>query len=125
MFPTGHRLDFELRINTADRRTAAPVSVRVNLPPCFVQSLSAPLDVRLFAQVFQEEGMGVLDTFEPFDAQLDGAILTATLPPQVFSDRRRADATFEAVIVVASTPGPAGARARSSGPRTSHAVSDR
>ncbi|MGH2611095.1 MAG: hypothetical protein ACRDHF_18590, partial [Tepidiformaceae bacterium] len=62
--------------------------------------------VRVFAQILEVTEMHAHDDFMLFDSQFEPNTHTvrAQLPKQAFTDVRRDDEAFEAIVIVGSTP---------------------
>ena len=116
MFAAPVRAVRELRINTRQVSPLNTLSVIANIPAELEARLQENDEPRVFVQVFQDGGDEVLDNFELIDASYDAASKTLRfgLEPGMFTNRRSADETWEAVIVIGSTrtkPTPSTARA--------------
>ena len=106
----GTRAAQELRINTG---SSAPKSETV------VVRLSVPADLAVpsgnavsgFVEVFEGNDEDVHDVFVAAPSVFDGSSHTVvvSVPSFAFASSRTVDKTFEAVVVVASAPSPAGA----------------
>jgi hypothetical protein len=95
-----HRSSYEIRTNTGAQQPTQPVVFRITVPANLMAKRPGMGQAKLFAQIFQDGGQEILDNFESFDATLSGGTLTGALPPEAFTNRRRADATYEAVLIV-------------------------
>lgn len=100
IFGQAFRTSYEIRVNTGAQAPAQPTIFRMVVPPDFVAADPLDGEVKLFAQVLEDGGQGILDSFEIFDSTLIDGVLIGSLPPQVFTNRRRTDATYEAVVIV-------------------------
>lgn len=98
------RAPFEVRIlSEVLPRHTSRVCVRATK-----EILSGPPDstIEVFAQVYQENDLELLDVFELFSSNREGDdIFCADLPDSVFTEQRRADGMAEAIIVLARTSG--------------------
>jgi hypothetical protein len=100
IFGSVYRAPYEIRINTGAQRPLQPVVLHITVPANLMVKRPAVGQVKLFSQMFQDGDQEVLDNFEIFDTKRSGNVLTGTLPPEAFTNRRRADATYEAVLIV-------------------------
>ena len=109
IFRPAGRLAYEVRVNTGATPPAGDtVAVGLSVPAALLAAMPANYQFDVFAQVYQDGGMDVHDTFELFAGVYDAATLTlnAVLPMQVFTNQRTADQTWEAILTIAATPGP-------------------
>jgi murein DD-endopeptidase MepM/ murein hydrolase activator NlpD len=108
IYDPGQRMAYEVRINTGTVGPALPVQAAIIVPG----SLSVPAGQNLeaFAQIWEKGDLDALDQFELLPSTFGGTIATVTvsLPPAAFTDQRRADHTFEAIVTLAPTPGSPG-----------------
>lgn len=106
IFSPGPRLPFEVRINSGLTPPATPINVVANLPDSFLSSLPPDGEVQAFAQVFENGGQETLDSFELFPSSFDPTtkILGVDIPPEVFTAERKVDPSFEAIMIIGSTP---------------------
>src|SRR2546423_7292575 len=95
-----------MRINAGAVAPVEPFNVLLHVSDNFIQSMPGDAEIKVFAQIFQDGGMEVLDSFEIFESTFDPIQKTirVTLPPESFSKRRHADGNFEAIIVIGTTP---------------------
>lgn len=100
IFAAQMRAAYEIKLNSGATRTAQPFTATLRVPADLIAALPADGELKLFAQFFEDGGQEVLDSFEYVDSTFDGTNLTATLPPEVFTNRRRADGSYEAVLVI-------------------------
>lgn len=100
IFGQAFRTAYEVRVNSGAQAPTLPTVFRMVVPADFVTAGPADGEVKLFAQVLESGGEETLDSFEIFEATLTNGVLTGSLPPQIFTNRRRTDATFEAVVIV-------------------------
>ena len=100
------RRPFEIRINTGAVGPRTEVEVVLPVTDAFLSSLPADHQVELWVQLFETGGQEVLDQFRMFSSDFDAQSksVRAQLPTEVFTDRRRADESFEAILLVGSTP---------------------
>lgn len=97
----GPMAEGEVRIRVGTTAPVAPLRITLPVPDGFPDSTG--LEAVPLALVWQDGGQEILDTFEPLSASVDeDGALVAELPPYAFTDRRRPDAGFEAVIVLGS-----------------------
>lgn len=128
LFSGALRAKQELRVNTGKQKPAAPLTVSAVLPADLLARMGERDEPQIFVQVFQDGGDEVLDSFELVPAVYDAAAKTLRfdLAPDMFTDRRSADESWEAVFVVGSTrsrPAPAAAPALgASGPAGTEAL---
>jgi len=103
MFSAGHRLPYEIRINTGRVEPLTDFKVRLAVPGNAVPTGSG---IHVFAQIFYDGEHETLDYFEVFSStyNVEAKTVQVTLPKEAFTNQRRADDTFEAVIILASVP---------------------
>jgi murein DD-endopeptidase MepM/ murein hydrolase activator NlpD len=104
-FQPGTVLGHQIRVNTGSSQPAAPVELSVQVPAGF--SAPAGSQIEVFAQIAEYGELDSFDHFELIDAQVNpaGNVLTVALPRWAFSSSRRSDATFEAIVTLAPSPG--------------------
>lgn len=97
----------EIRINTGEIPPSDAV-ITMTVPPASVQALPPGHRVRAFVQFWQAGGEETLDGFEAVPSLYDatGGTLSLSLPEGSFTDQRRADRMYEAVVVIGSLPAP-------------------
>lgn len=100
IFGAATRAVYEVRIHTGMQAPSMPTSVRLNLPADYVATFPDDGEAKVFVQIFEDGGEETLDSFEIVDAVLSEGVLTATLPNTAFTNRRRIDANYEAVILI-------------------------
>jgi murein DD-endopeptidase MepM/ murein hydrolase activator NlpD len=124
LFSTLERLSYELRIVTGTIRPSLDTTVTMRIPDLFRQQLPANGEIQAFAQFFQDGGEEDLDQFELIASLVSGDSITFVLPPEAFTDLRRDDGFFEAIVTLASTPTkpPAAAMAMSSSVPSTHRI---
>lgn len=111
VYRAGPRAPQEFRINTGETAPATDSQVVLAVPDSFLASLGTGYEVQVFAQIYEDGGEAVLDNFEYFDSFFDGVTkkLRVQIPPVAFTNNRRLDGAFEAVLVVGSiAPPPSG-----------------
>ena len=108
IFSVGPRLPHEIRINSGSLAPATSFEVAIRVPKAFRGTLPPSFGVTVFAQIYQDGGMEVLDHFELFPSTFDPTTQTvrATLPKTAFTNMRHADNSYEAIVIVGSTPIP-------------------
>ncbi len=108
IFGPAARLPYEVRIDTGSVLPAQPVQVALAVP----SSLTVPAGQHLeaFAQFWENNELDTYDHFELIPSTLDAAstAVILSLQPAAFTDQRRSDHTFEAIVTLAPTPGNAG-----------------
>ncbi len=106
IFSAGKRVSYEVRINTGETKSAKPITALIDVPANFLSTIPYNSEIKVFAQVFQDGGDEVLDNFELFPStfSLTNKRVEVNLPPEVFTNRRNTDETFEAIIIVGTTP---------------------
>lgn len=100
IFGAATRAVYEVRIHTGMQAPSMPTSVRLNLPADYVATFPDDGEAKVFVQIFEDGGEETLDSFEIVDAVLSEGVLTAILPNTAFTNRRRIDANYEAVIII-------------------------
>lgn len=106
LFAAGLRTPFEVRVSSGTTAPATSFDAVIQVPDNFLKSMPIDAEVKVFAEVFQDGGEEVLDSFEMFDSTFDPVTksLRVALPKEVFTNRRHADELFEAIIVIGTTP---------------------
>ena len=106
MFNAGVRTKYELRLNTGNVKPITGFEAVIVVPKEFLDKVPADSEIKVLAQIFQDGGEGILDSFELFESVFssENGTVTVTLPPEAFTNRRTAEASFEAVFLLASTP---------------------
>ncbi len=128
IFEPGPRLPYEVRINTSKVPPVKDFVVEIVVPEALAASLQNDMGLALFAQVFEAGGQEILDSFELFPStyQKVKRIVRATLPREVFTNQRREDGTFEAIVILATQRkqadqvGPKGAESNPAGHTRTH-----
>lgn len=108
IFRPSSLLGYELRINTGDLPPVSDtVRVTIELPSDFLSTIPSGHQPEVFAQIYQDGGEEILDSFELFASveTADGRALIVELPTAAFTNTRTADGSYEAIVVLASTPG--------------------
>jgi murein DD-endopeptidase MepM/ murein hydrolase activator NlpD len=107
LFAPGPRLPYEVRINTGSVAPIAntEVALRLVVPESFARAQPPNYAIQVFAQILQDSGEEVHDGFRPVDAvdAGDGKSIEVRLRRQAFTNQRRRDGTFEAVVILASS----------------------
>lgn len=105
MFGTVLRAVKEIRINTGKVQPSRVLTVTANIPAELEARLQLRDEPKIFVQIFQDGGEEVLDSFELLPSTYDPTAKTLRfdLDPDMLTDSRTADATWEAVFVVGST----------------------
>ena len=106
MFEAGVRAKHELRINTGSVKPSTGFEAVIAVPKEFLDQVPANSEIKVFAQIFQDGGEEILDSFELFESTYSSAngTVTVTLPPEAFTNRRTIEASYEAVFLLATTP---------------------
>ena len=123
MFNAPLRAKQEIRVNAGKVQPLKTLKVIANLPGELEARLQEKDEPKVFVQIFQMGGEEVLDSFELIPAVFDAGSKTLQfdLEPDMFTNLRSLDETWEAVIVVGSTrtkpslTAPPQARVRASG----------
>jgi hypothetical protein len=105
MFASPLRALKEIRVNTGLVKPAKPITVAANIPAELESRLTANDELTVFVQIFQAEAEGILDSLENIEASNDASnkMIKFDLLPEMFTNRRRADGTWEAIFVAGST----------------------
>lgn len=105
MFSSPLRASVEVRVNTGRTRPSLPLQAVLLVPEELLARLQVNDEVKAYVQIYQTGGEGVLDNFEQVPSTYDAnaKTLTLILDPSYFTDRRIADDSFEAVIVVGTS----------------------
>ncbi|MBI3940599.1 MAG: M23 family metallopeptidase, partial [Acidobacteria bacterium] len=105
-FMTSVRMENQFRITTQEI-PLADVTAVLALPDSLIEAFSRGSNILVFAETAGGGGEEILDTFEPFVGEVDPAakMLRVALPAHVFTDKRRSDGRFEAILTAAATPG--------------------
>jgi murein DD-endopeptidase MepM/ murein hydrolase activator NlpD len=106
MFGATTRSPYEIRVNTGPQSPLQPVVARLTVPSELLELLDGSSEIQVLAQVFQDGGEEVIDSFELFESIFDPSSQTVEveLPPAAFTNRRRVDESYEAVILLVVTP---------------------
>lgn len=105
MFAVTLRARQELRINTGQVAPSKTLPVVANLPRDLAARMQESDEPKAFVQVFQDGGDEVLDSFEVIPSTYNPASKTLQfdLVPEMFTNRRTSDETWEAVMVVGAS----------------------
>ncbi len=106
MFSLDSVFPYEIRINSGKEQTATDFDVIVHVPDDFMKMLGANGELHVFGRIRQESDHEVLDSFEGgFASTFDraGQAVFVKLPSWAFTDKRRPDRSYEAVIVLAAS----------------------
>ncbi|MFN3789806.1 peptidoglycan DD-metalloendopeptidase family protein [Massilia sp.] len=105
MFTAPLRAKQEIRVNTGQLKPLKTLTVTANLDPELAARMQANDEAQVFVQIFQDGGEEVLDSFELVSSAYDAGsnTLRFALDPDMFTNRRNVDESWEAVIVVGST----------------------
>lgn len=101
------RVAREFRVNTGQVAPTTPTEITLTVPEEFVAALPPADGAAVFVQLLQDGGQDLLDNFVRLElAAFDPATSTITtlLSSSAFTNLRRADGTFEAIIVIGSAP---------------------
>lgn len=106
MFDASNRLPYELRINTGTVRPAVDFEVSFEVPAAFRAAVPADAEVRVLGQNLWQSPHETLDTFELFGPRFTAAdtVIKTTLPSSLFTNGRTGDGSFEAIVLLATTP---------------------
>tara|TARA_R110002049_G_scaffold259252_1_gene435025 strand:- start:1412 stop:3055 length:1644 start_codon:yes stop_codon:yes gene_type:complete len=106
MFGTDSRAPYEIRVNTGSVAPAEDVSIEVIVSVEYLATIDSGSEFQLFVQIMQASEFDVLDSFELMDSEYNPStgIIRTTLPVEAFTDLRTLDSTFEAIIVLGTTP---------------------
>ncbi len=106
IFGATNRLPHELRVNSGSVRPATEFTATLVVPDSFLAQVPADSEIQVFAQIYQNGGEEVLDSFELFPSTYSATdkTVTVTLPPEAFTNLRNIEGTYEAVILLATTP---------------------
>ena len=108
IYGAGQRLSYAVKVTT-DAAPTKPVVFKVNVPASLAASIPSGQSLDAFAQIFETQGLSILDNFNLLSSTYDAAsrIVTVTVPASAFTSMRRADSKFDAILTLAITPGPA------------------
>ena len=103
IFSPTSQLPYQIRINTGNKPPLADSDVVINVPESL---LGEDYELQVFAQIFQDGGEDFLDSFEIVDSYFSSSdnVLDATIPKEAFTNTRTQDRSFEAILMVATTP---------------------
>ncbi len=101
IYKAGTRLPYEVRINSGYIKPATPFDIVLKVPDFFISTLHANAKIIVFAQIDQ----GDIDNFEVFPSTFDSITKTIrlTLSAVTFTETRRLDKTYEAIVIVGTT----------------------
>jgi murein DD-endopeptidase MepM/ murein hydrolase activator NlpD len=105
LFRVGMKTNYQVRVLAGETfPLSGTASVVLTLPADFV--IPAGQRPQLFAQVFEDVGMSVLDNFQLLPSSYDPTTrtLTASLSVWAFTRVRRSDGQYEALFMIGSTP---------------------
>jgi len=108
LFNVGNILSYQIRVDMGQSLPDTDEIVATfSLPSNFLGSIRADYGVELFALAYQDGGDEILDLFDILQSAHtdDGRTLIAKLPTWAFTNKRNAGQTFEAIFMIASTPG--------------------
>lgn len=100
------RNDYEVRINTGLEKPKGLTTVTLNIPDEFLNSFTSEDQPQVFAQIYQESEMDILDNFEIVDSVFDESSKTITvqIDSSAHTNTRSLDDSYEAILLVAKSP---------------------
>ncbi len=107
IYSPGPRLPYEVRINTGQSRpTAQAVDAFLSVPDAYVASAPVGYSLQAFVQFDQSNDVENVDEFEVVASSYDTNTHTMHLqiPSSAFTNSRRADQQYEAIITIAPIP---------------------
>ncbi|MCX6286928.1 MAG: M23 family metallopeptidase [Bacteroidetes bacterium] len=105
LFSVTGSLAYQISLNVGGH---APLTENITaawtIPASFISSMPPNSKLSMFAMVYQDGGEEFMDNFIPIEAVFSesSSLLTASLPYYIFSDKRTADKTWTAILMVAS-----------------------
>jgi murein DD-endopeptidase MepM/ murein hydrolase activator NlpD len=119
LFESQLRARDEIRVNTQEVAPTKTINASVALPADLEAQMQSADEPKVFIQIFQDNGNAILDNFEIVASQYNPATkrLQFSISPEMFTNRRTVDESWEVVIVIGSTrTRPASAAASPSNP---------
>ncbi len=107
-YRTNKVLPYQIVLNIGkDAPQNDSISMTIKLPANFKAQLSTKHGFQVFAQAMQQSSLEIIDSFYQISSNYNPTTseLTATLSRELFTDERSADKTFEAILMIATTPG--------------------
>lgn len=106
MFDAVNRLPYEIRVNTGPIRPTMDFQVTFEVPASFRAAVPADSEVRILGQNLWKSEHETLDSFELYGGRFTAAdtVITVSLPASLFTDGRTTDGSFEAIVLLATTP---------------------
>lgn len=105
VFSAGPRSSYEVRA-LLSQPPLADFTVDLTVPGSVSTSLPPGSEFQVFSQIFESQGDETLDNFQLFPSTYDPTsnTLRTSLPKEAFTQARRSDGKYEAVMIVSSTP---------------------
>jgi murein DD-endopeptidase MepM/ murein hydrolase activator NlpD len=104
IFQTSAPLGYEINITLGDKAPKTAVTLSVTIPITLDSSIPHGAGLQSFAKLWQSDSEERLDNFEVIDSIQLSKTITMSLPSYAFTDQRRGDGLFEAIITLAATP---------------------
>lgn len=101
-------LPYQIALNIAkDAPQNDSIAITVKLPATFKTLLPAKHGFQLFAQAIQESSFEIIDSFYQIPSNYNPTTgeLTATLSRELFTNQRSTAKTYEAILIIGTTPG--------------------
>ena len=106
VFNTGAIMPYAVQFSASSEALVKPISVEMLLDGEYVGGLDSGVKPALFVSSLQDGGAGVFDNFEKVGSEFEAASnsISAVISPEIVSNRRTSDETYEVVFVVAAIP---------------------
>lgn len=108
IFRPSNRLGYEVRINTGTLPPATDtIHIVLNVPNDFLASVPSDYGIELLVQFFEDGGEETLDTWDIIPSIFDAGrqVIEADVPSAAFTNTRGVDGSYEAIMLLAATPG--------------------
>jgi len=108
LFAVSANLPNQIKVNIGNAEPLSDdITINWTVPAEFLQSLPDSAKLMLFARLYQNGGEEALDNYVSLVGAFNSAtsVFTAALPYWIFTNARRTDGTYEAILMLGATGG--------------------
>jgi hypothetical protein len=106
MYDAGPSAEYEIRINTGVNSSDSSFEMEISVPETLVNLVNSGYELQVFVRIYQTGGLAPLDNFTAFPSTYEplSHSLRLRLPPWALTNKRNQDVTYEAIVIIGTTP---------------------